>query len=176
VLTCLVGRQFGGSNTELSEQFALRELAAALLGMISKKYSHASHTLKPRIARSCLKNFLDPAKPFGAHYGAILGLHSIGGADVVRELILPNLKPYEKLLTSAIAEEGPRRPEAEKVLDLLVSVLSALQEDRVLLTNGHAAEVSGEVLEQLTEKIGELLATKIAEAGEVQLAHAILAQ
>lgn len=160
----------------MSEQFALRDLAAALLGMIAKKYSHASHTLKPRIARSCLKNFLDPAKPFGTHYGAILGLHALGGADVVRELVLPNLKPYEKLLRDAIAEDGPRRPEAEKVLSLLLSVLSSLQDDRVLLTNGHSAVVSDELREQLTEKIGQLLATRIADAGEVQLAHAILAQ
>lgn len=105
-----------------------------------------------------------------------MGLRSIGGADVVRELILPNLKPYEKLLRDAIAEEGPRRPEAEKVLGLLLSVLSSLQEDRVHLTNGHSAVVSDELREQLAEKIGQLLATRIADAGEVQLARAILAQ
>ncbi|KAH8702179.1 transcription initiation factor TFIID complex 60 kDa subunit [Talaromyces proteolyticus] len=174
VLTCLVGRQFGGSNAELTEQFALRDLSAALLGMITKKYSHASHTLKPRIARSCLKNFLDPAKPFGTHYGAILGLHSIGGPDVVRELIVPNLKEYEKLIREAIAEESPRRPEAEKVLNLILAVLSTLQQDRKHLTNGDAAEVTDELRDQLADKIGQLLASRIAEAGEVQLAHVIL--
>jgi transcription initiation factor TFIID subunit 6 len=176
VLTCLVGRQFGGSNAELSEQFALRDLSAALLGMITKKYSHASHTLKPRIARSCLKNFLDPAKPFGTHYGAILGLHSIGGPDVVRELIVPNLKAYEKLVREAIIEEGPRRPEAEKVVSLILAVLATLQKDHTHLTNGDAAVVTDELREQLAEKIGQLLASRIAEAGEVQLAHSILAQ
>jgi transcription initiation factor TFIID subunit 6 len=142
--------------------------------MIARKYSHASHTLRPRLARSCLKNFLDPAKPFGTHYGAIIGLHAIGGHEVVRELILPNLKPYEKLLRDAIIEEGPRRPEAEKVLGALLAVLSALQEGRGLLANGHTAIVADELREQLTEKVGELIASRIAEAGEVQLAHAIL--
>ena len=77
ILTCLIGRQLGGT-ADLSEQFALRDLAAALLGLIATKYSHSSHTLKPRLARSCLKTLLDPSKPFGAHYGAIIGLHAVG--------------------------------------------------------------------------------------------------
>jgi transcription initiation factor TFIID subunit 6 len=127
VLTCLVGRQPGG-NADLSEQFALRDLAASLLGMIADKYSDASHTLKPRLARSCLKDFLDPAKPFGTHYGAIIGLHAIGGPDVVRELIVPNYNTYEKLLQEAITEDGPRRPEAEKVLRTLKVLLATLPE------------------------------------------------
>ncbi|KAL1970844.1 hypothetical protein VTN77DRAFT_2678 [Rasamsonia byssochlamydoides] len=174
VLTCLIGRQLGGNNADLSEKFALRDLAASLLGLIAKKYSHASHTLKPRLARSCLKNFLDPSKPFGTHYGAIIGLHAVGGPEVVRELILPNLKPYEKLLRDAIMEDGPRRPEAEKVLGALLAVLSTLQETRAHLANGHSAIVTDELREQLNEKVGELIASKIAEAGEVHMAHAIL--
>ncbi|KAN0079177.1 Protein of unknown function (DUF1546) domain containing protein [Elaphomyces granulatus] len=129
VLTCLIGRQLGG-NADLSEQFVLRDLAASLLGQIAKKYSHGSHTLKPRLARSCLKNFLDPAKPFGTHYGAIIGLHAIGGPDVVRELIVPNYNTYKSLLLEAINEDGPRRPEAEKVLSALEVLLATLPEHK----------------------------------------------
>lgn len=173
VLTCLIGRQLGG-NADLSEQFALRDLAGSLLGLIAKKYSPSSHTLKPRLARSCLKNFLDPGKPFGTHYGAIVGLHAIGGPEVVRALILPNLKTYEKLLRDGIAEDGPRRPEAERVLGALLAVLSTLQEGRMRLANGHTAVVTGELKERLSERVGELIASRIAEAGQVQLAHAIL--
>lgn len=174
VLTCLIGRQLGGGTAELTEQFALRDLAASLLGLISKKYSHASHTLKPRLARSCLKNFLDPAKPFGTHYGAVIGLHAIGGRDVVRELILPNLKPYDKLLRDAIADDGPRRSEAEKVLGALLAVLSTLPDNRSHLVNGHSEIVTDELREQLAEKVGELITSKISEAGEVQMAHTLL--
>jgi transcription initiation factor TFIID subunit 6 len=173
VLTCLIGRQIGGS-AELAEQFALRDLAASLLGLIAKKYSGASQTLKPRLARSCLKNFLDPSKPFGTHYGAIIGLHAVGGPEVVRELIVPNLKPYEKLLRDAIAEDGPRRPEAEKVVVALLAVLSTLQQGRGSLSNGHNAMVTDQLREELEEKVGELLASRITDAGEVQLAHVIL--
>lgn len=173
MLTCLIGRQLGGP-ADLSEQFALRDLSGSLLGLIAKKYSSASHTLKPRLARSCLKNFLDPSKPFGTHYGAIIGLHAVGGAEVVRELIVPNLKPYDKLLRDAIVEEGPRQPEAEKVVSALLAVMSSLQEGRSPLTNGHNAMVTDQLRDQLGEKVGDVLASRIADAGEAQLAHSIL--
>ncbi|KAI9933300.1 hypothetical protein MW887_007773 [Aspergillus wentii] len=173
ILTCLIGRQLG-SNADLPEQFALRDLAASLLGLIAKKYSHSSHTLKPRLARSCLKSFLDPSKPFGAHYGAIIGLHAVGGPEAVRVLIVPNLATYASLLKDGIAEDNPRRPEAEKVLGALVAVLATLREGRMPLFNGHTGVVTDELRARLNGKVGELIAGKIAEAGEVQMAHAIL--
>lgn len=152
----------------------MRDLAAALLGLIAKKYSHASHTLKPRLARSCLKTFLDPSKPFGAHYGAIIGLHAVAGTEGVRVLILPNLPTYSNLVKDAITEDTPRRPEAERVLGVLLMVLSTLREGRAPLANGHTAAVTTELREQLTDKVGELVAGKISEMGDAQLAHAIL--
>ncbi|RJE19681.1 Transcription initiation factor TFIID [Aspergillus sclerotialis] len=173
ILTCLIGRQLG-ANAELSEQFALRDLAAALLGLISRKYSHSSHTLKPRLARSCLKTFLDPSKPFSAHYGAIIGLHAVAGPEGVRALILPNLATYSNLVKDGIVEDTPRRPEAERVLGVLLKMLSTLKEGRVPLANGHTGVVTDEVRDQLTEKVGELIASKIAEMGDVHLAHAVL--
>ncbi|BAE61596.1 transcription initiation factor TFIID complex subunit [Aspergillus flavus] len=173
ILTSLIGRQLGG-NADLSEQFALRELAASLLGLIAKKYSHSSHTLKPRLARSCLKTFLDPSKPFGAHYGAIIGLQAVGGAEAVRVLILPNLPTYGALLKDGMAEENPRRPEAEKVLTVLFGVLGTLREGRTALANGHNGVVTEDLRGRLNGKVGEFLAAKISEAGEVDMVHAIL--
>lgn len=173
ILTCLIGRQLGG-NADLAEQFALRDLAASLLGLIAKKYSHSSHTLKPRLARSCLKTFLDPSKPFAAHYGAIIGLHAVAGPEGVRVLILPNLPTYSNLVKDGIAEDSPRRPEAERVLAALVMALNTLREGRARLANGHTGAVTADLRERLTEKVGELIAGKIAEVDEVQLAHAIL--
>lgn len=173
ILTCLIGRQLG-ANADLSEQFALRDLAAALLGLIARKYSHSSHTLKPRLARSCLKTFLDPSKPFGAHYGAIIGLHAVAGPEGVRVLILPNLATYSNLVKDGIAEDTPRRPEAERVLGVLMMILSTLREGHAPLANGHAATVTTGLRERLAEKVGELIAGKVAEIGDVQLGHVIL--
>lgn len=173
ILTCLIGRQLG-ANADLSEQFALRDLAAALLGLIARKYSHSSQTLKPRLARSCLKTFLDPSKPFGAHYGAIIGLHAVAGPEGVHVLILPNLATYSNLIKDGITEDSPRRPEAERVLGALLMTLSTLREGHVPFANGYPTTVTAELRERLAEKVGELIAGKIAEMGDMQLVHAIL--
>ncbi len=142
--------------------------------MIANKYSHSSHTLKPRLARSFLKNFLDPGKPFGTHYGAIIGLHAIGGSDVVRELIIPNLKTYEMLLKEASTEEGIRKMEAEKVTGVILAVLPLCQDERIPLTNGCSAAAAEELQGQLAEKVGDLIASRILESGQVRLARGIL--
>ncbi|OOQ85578.1 Transcription initiation factor TFIID subunit 6 [Penicillium brasilianum] len=172
ILTCLVGRQLGGAS-DLSEQFALRDLAASLLGLIAKKFSHSSHMLKPRLVRSCLKSFLDPSKPFGAHYGAVIGLQAVGGAEVVRVLVIPNLSDYSKLLSDGL-EDAARRPAAERVLLALLGVLASLRDAHPSLANGHPATVSDDLRSQLTEKVGGLIAGKIVEANEVQLARLIV--
>lgn len=87
---------------------------------------------------------------------------------------MPNLKLYEQLLRDGLSDDNPRKPEAEKVLQALLAVLSTLQDGRVHLTNGHGAIVTDELRDRLSEKIGGLIAARIADAGEVQLAHAIL--
>lgn len=168
----MVGRQLGGA-ADLAEQFALRDLAASLLGLIARKYSHSSHMLQPRLVRSCLKSFLDPSKPFGAHYGAIIGLQAIGGPEVIRVLVIPNLSEYSKLLSDGL-EDPARRPAAERVLNALIAVLAALREGQPSLANGHPAVVSEELRAKLTAKVGDLIASRIADANEVHLARIIL--
>ena len=169
ILTCLIGRQLGG-NADLVEQFALRDMAASLLSRIAQKYTHASHMLKPRLVRSCLKSFLDPSKPFGAHYGAVIGMQAIGGSEVVRVLIVPNLREYSKLLSDGL-DDPARRPAAERVLTALVSVLASLR-GKQSLTNGHT--VTDDLQARLSDAVGEIIASRILESGEMQLAHIIL--
>ncbi|OJD15498.1 hypothetical protein AJ78_04262 [Emergomyces pasteurianus Ep9510] len=213
VLTCLIGRQLGSSSTAPTtsnsgtglsdplEHFALRDVSASLISMIARKYSHSSHTLRPRLARTFLKNFLDPGKPLGTHYGAIIGLQSIGGADVVRELIVPNLRTYEVVLKDATAtsatttttsttttmatgsDEGVRRLEAEKVIGVILAVLGTLVDDEQqqqqqrgagMLTNGVSEDGKAELSGRLAEKVGEVVAGRILEGGQVALANVIL--
>ena len=146
-------------------------MAASLLSLIAKKYSHSSHMLKPRLVRSCLKTFLDPSKPFGAHYGAVIGLQSVGGSEVVRVLVIPNLHDYTKLLSEGL-DDPARRPAAERVLNALVAVLASLRSNEPSLTNGHM--VTEDLRAKLVDKVGDIIAAKILEAGEVQLANIIL--
>ncbi|EEH33224.1 transcription initiation factor TFIID subunit 6 [Paracoccidioides lutzii Pb01] len=194
VLTCLIGRQLGSSTADPLEHFALRDLSASLINMIARKYSHSSHTLRPRLARTFLKNFLDPGKPLGTHYGAIIGLQSIGGVDVVRELVLPNLRTYEVVLKDAMGDEGGvgggvRRMEAEKVLGVILAVLGTLVEEEEqrrrlgiegaevgagLLANGVSEERKAETQGRLAEKVGEVVAGRILEGGQMGLANVIL--
>ena len=142
--------------------------------MITKKYAKTSHTLKPRLARTCLKHFLDPNKPLGAHYGAIIGLQAIGGPDVVRALILPNLKIYESVIKDEIAEDGAKKAEAEMVLGAILTTLSSLEDDRVEMMNGQTGDGGEELKAKLVEKVGELVGMKVFELARPQLARAVL--
>lgn len=161
VLTCLVGRHLGSSQDQLAH-LPLRNVAAALLGSICKKYAKSSHTLKPRLARTCLKHFLDPTKPLGANYGGIIGLQAVGGTEVVRALILPNVKEYEALLREPLEDEAsPKHAEAEAVLTALVGALQLLEDDVVSLSNGHMEEGDEELMRRLEDKVGPLVAERV---------------
>ncbi|MCJ1475808.1 hypothetical protein MMC13_004472 [Lambiella insularis] len=172
VLTCLVSPRLGSSSNRL-EPYPLRALAASLLGFITQKYAKSSHTLKPRLARTCLKHFLDPNKPFAVHYGAILGLQAVGGREAVRVLVLPNLKDYGKLLQEAIEGNGPAKADAEMAVGAVLGVLERLEEAKgAKMTNGYA--VDEQENSRLVEKVGELLAARILGLGRPHLVQAVL--
>ena len=156
------------------DHFDLRDLSASVLSLICKKYSKSSPNIKQRLARSCLKNFLDPNKPYGTHYGAILGLHAVGGGEVVRALIVPHLKEYEGLIKDEIQGEGSRKAEAEKVLSSILRVLASLVDENVPMMNGHTDEAADEMRERLIERIGEVAGNRIMESSHIHLAKAIL--
>lgn len=173
VLTCLVGRTLGAGTGSL-DHYDLRDLAASLLGHLCNKYAKYSHNLKPRLARSCLKTFLDPKRPFGSHYGAILGLKAIGGAEVVRRLIVPNLKAYSELLEDDLQDPGAKKAEAEKVISAILNSLESLIDDEIPWMNGHSGDSTRELRAKLVDKLGETIGGRIAASGHAQLAQAVL--
>ena len=173
VLTCLIGRQLGSGIGSL-DHFDLRDLAASLLKRLCDKYSGMAHGLRPRLARSCLKTFLDPKKPLGSHYGAILGLRAVGGAEVVRKLIVPNLKSYEEVLKEDLQEGSMKKAEADKVVFALIGSLGSLVDDNVPMTNGHSEEAAEQMKAQLIEKVGEVIGERVADSGQLPLARALL--
>ena len=174
VLTCLIGKHLGNVTLDGSTtHFALRDYSASLLSKIARQYGSASSTLKPRIARSCLKHFLDSHKPFGTHYGAVLGLKMIAGAQGVRALVLPNLKAYDLHLLEGMRDDGKKEP-AEYVVHSILDALETLEEDAVAasMSNGHPA---GEALrERLVEAVGEVVGGRVYESGKQGLMDAIL--
>jgi transcription initiation factor TFIID subunit 6 len=173
ILTCLVGRNLGSGIGSL-DHFDLRELAASLITYLCRKYSKSSQTLKPRLARSCLKNFLDPKKPLGTHFGAILGLSAAGGPDAVRMLIVPDLKEYETLIRDEMASNGTGQAEAEKVLTAMFNVLGTLIDEVTPKMNGHTDEDMMQMRTRLVEGVGELVGNRIADSGHMQLSTAVL--
>ena len=172
VLTCLIGRNLGTGGTS---HFDLRDLAGSLLKHLCDRYGKYARGLKPRLARSCLKTFLDPKKPFGAHYGAILGLKAVGGAEVIRKLVVPNLKPYSELLQPELeGEGGMQKIEAEKVVHTIIDALGTLVDTDIPMMNGHATNGEAELRVQLVDKIGDPIGNRIADSGHTALARAVL--
>lgn len=53
-------------------------------------------------------------------------------------------------------------------------MLGTLREGRLPQVNGHVPQVTEDVRERLTGKVGEIIAARIAEGSEVQLAQALL--
>ena len=131
--------------------------------------------LKPRLARTCLKHFLDPMKALGANYGGIIGLQAIGGPETVRALIVPNLKTYEDHVRDAIdAMDEGKRSEGEMVVRVLLEALVSLEEDSIGAVNGFANGHAAETKKDLSEKIGDLFADRVMELGKPKLVRAIL--
>ena len=176
VLTCLIGKHLGSASQDgATIHFSLRDYSSSLLSSIARKYGPSSSTLKPRIARSCLKHFLDSHKPFGTHYGAILGLTFIAGADGVRSLIIPNLKLYDPHLQEGLKDDA-KREQAQYVVDAIMKALEVVEKDAVDLggtqQNGYP---EGDALkERLSERLGEVVGARVFETGRQTLINAVL--
>nr|OQO25288.1 hypothetical protein B0A51_07072 [Rachicladosporium sp. CCFEE 5018] len=174
VLTCLVGKSLGTPSIDgATTHFALRDYAASLISALTRKYASSSSTLKPRIARSCLKHFLDSHKSFGTHYGAILGLTLLADAEGVRALILPNLQAYDAVLAEGLKDDG-KREAAETVLGAIMRALGLLAK----ATGGMGAVngfPEGDALkERLGDVVGDVVAAKVVEAGDTRIIAAVL--
>jgi len=128
ILTCLVARQLCG-NTKKEDHWSLRDFASQLVGLISTRFGEAYPNLQSRIAKTLLRAFLDPNKPLTTHYGAILGL-GVLGREVVRSLLIPNVKAYGQLLQPTLGDRNEqKRMEAERVQGALVQVIGTFLRD-----------------------------------------------
>lgn len=167
-MTCLIGRHLGTASDPAQSVFALRDLACSLLLSLISKYSSSSSSLKPRIARTCLKTFLDPHKPLGSIYGALIGLTKIMGVDGIWQLILPNCKVVDEHLLRPAMSEGDERKkfDAEMVVAALLRALEAVEKDEVRMNNRMNGHVEGEALKQKLQGIlGDVLGEKVYELG-----------
>lgn len=174
VLTCLVGRNLGPENVDnLKDQFQLRDLAASLIGQISRKYAESSMQLRPRLARTCLKYFLDPSRSLGEHYGAINGLSTIGGPEAIRSILIPNIKPFEYVLNKASSERGENDESVRMVVAAIMKAVTSITESSSsTLTNGtNGASADAGVIEEF---LGPVIGRRVVALGNHKLIKAIL--
>lgn len=174
ILTCLVGRNLAVPSDPLAS-YPLRQTAASILKAVAKRFSKDSKELKPRLARTCLKYFLDPTKSLGSQYGGIIGLQAVGGVEVVRALIVPNLKDYESVLKAVLDDVNEnKKKEADKVTGAILEALLLLEGDTFGnmngLLNGHMEEKKA----ALEEKIGPYFAERVLRLERPKLVKAIL--
>jgi transcription initiation factor TFIID subunit 6 len=172
ILTCLLAKSLGSPSDNPAATFAVRDVAAGLIVDVAKHHSHSSSTLKPRLARTLLRAFLDPNRSLGAHYGALLGLNGLIGSDGIRVAVLPNLKVYDALLEEVMSsEDNMKRTEAQMVVLALLRVMGLVARDTLVgrkdMMNGTSSPaVSDEVRELLVERIGGVLGNKVADSND----------
>lgn len=170
VLTCLIGR---GNPNDTRAQYQLREYTASLIGLISKKYAKSSQQLKPRLARTCLKYFLDPKKPLDIHYGAISGLAAVGGPEAVRMLIIPNLKAYDSVLSKAQIEGGEDNINVDMVIGAILKAIKSVSDDSSPSINGNSTNEDDQTSE-LVDFLGPIIGERVAALRDYNLEKAIL--
>lgn len=174
VLTCLLGHKLGPDTPDdLKAQFQLRDLAASLIGEMSTKYADSSHQLRPRLARTCLKYFLDPSRSSGEHYGAINGISALGGPPAVRSILIPNIKPFEYIITKSINERGQNDESVRMVIAAIIKAITSITDTNSTATNGvnGAPEDEGPMIEEF---LGSVVGSRIVALGDRNLNKVIL--
>jgi transcription initiation factor TFIID subunit 6 len=172
VLTCLVGHTLGGDGAALKEQYQLRDLAASLMGKVCGTFSQSSGELQARLARTCLKYFLDPSRTLQEQYGGIMGIIAVGGRASVAALVLPTLKTFDSILVKAQNERGPNDESLRLLMAAILRGVTSLADDSMVMTNGvngNSAEAS--VVE---EYLGKVIGSRVVALGNHNLNLAIL--
>lgn len=178
VLTCLMARKLGpennGDESAIREQYDLRQLAASLVGRIAHKYSASNTLLRPKLTRTCLKYFLDPTKPPAVHCGAIFGLLEAGGVEVVRVLVLRNLRAFEENILQPLKERSERALDYQMLLQAIGrAVASLVQSEEAGIDSVTGSPTEAEVAE-LKGWIGQTIGDRIAATGNRRLILAVL--
>lgn len=171
ILTLLLAKRIGpsikdvsdaNSQTILDAQLAVRGFAAILLEHIIKVYGSSYSTLRPRVTRTLLRALLDPSKPIGTHYGALLGLKYMG-SEVINLILLGNLKMWSKM----VIDEGSLSDYEKDIL--LRAVLDALRQLKLDEDTMDVDSKSRELSTTLEEKVGKTIADYISKQEDADL-------
>jgi transcription initiation factor TFIID subunit 6 len=114
VLSCLLGKRLC-EDPEKDDHWSLRDRCAIITHDLCRKFGNSYSTLIPRITKTMIKTLLDPQKPLSSHYGAIVGITSIG-PHAVETLLIPHMTSYLEALSGGnmTDEEQPTPAEVSK--------------------------------------------------------------
>lgn len=173
ILTCLLGRKLGKDGTDqLKDQYQLRDLAASLIGHIANKYASSSGELQSRLARTCLRYFLDPSRTLGEQYGAINGLRTIGGSAGIQLLVLPNLGAYDSILEKAQKDLGEEHEGVRMLIAGIMKAVTCIAEGPNAMANGMNGVTTAS--KELEEYLGSIIGSRVAAIGNHRLNRMIL--
>jgi len=111
------GRKLCKRSSE--DHWELRDFSAKLVASICDKFGDIYRNLQPQISQIYLKALLDPQRALTSHYGAIMGIISLG-PWAVRLLLFPNLQKYSNLLEPELSNNNVvKRKEAQKCFEAL---------------------------------------------------------
>lgn len=175
-LTCLMARKVGTDEgtDALKEQYDLRQLAASLVGRIARKYAASNTLLRPKLTRTCLKNWLDPSKPPAVLYGAIQGLLEAGGPEAIRVLVLRNMSHYDSGILQPLKEKSEGTVDYEMLVQGLVQAVASVAQHGASAVNGTGGAATDAEIAELKEFIGPIVGEKIAAAGNARLIRVVL--
>ncbi|KAG2571060.1 hypothetical protein PVAP13_7KG038900 [Panicum virgatum] len=80
MITCIVGKRLGHRLSD--NHWELGDFSANLVGLVCRRFGHVYHNVQNRLTKILIHAFLDPAKSFTQHYGAVQGISALGPSAV----------------------------------------------------------------------------------------------
>ncbi|CAI2172979.1 10231_t:CDS:2 [Funneliformis geosporum] len=172
ILTCVVRRKLGLSMSD--KHWSLRELGARILAKICDRYGGSYNDLQPRITRNLMSSFMDTSKSLFTHYGCIVAMGALG-REVIRSILVPNLKTYGDLLsTYANDPDQIKRDAANRCYKTIVDILAKLKKTVDPLIDIELQETPN-LHERLENKIGKFFADGVLrQIGDDHIIMAII--
>lgn len=127
IVTCLVGKRLCSSPRQ--NHWALRDYAAKIVQRICFRYGKKYSNVQPRFTRTVTDALSDVKRPLTTHYGAIVGLASLGG-QVIDVILVPKLAGYAKKIKALLSNPKTRpvrRLEASKVFGAMAWAVAISQ-------------------------------------------------
>jgi transcription initiation factor TFIID subunit 6 len=151
ILTCLVAKKL--SDTQITSANECRAYAGQLISHICHTYGDAYPTLVPRVTKTLLRAFLDPAKSLGCRYGSIIGLQGLGPL-ISKKVVIPNIKAFGEEMKGYIQKDENTK-EAELCIHAVESLVKSLLMHEV--NNRDSSKTPMSVLDELYKEVGPQL-------------------